>query len=57
MFNLYFVPLQANLHAKLIIYDENTAIKCVNNCYRHGFFACESAFSQKWHLLIAAYPR
>ncbi len=39
MFNLYFVPLQANLHAKLIIYDENTAIKCVNNCYRHGFFA------------------
>ena len=55
MFNLLFVTLQPNCTAKLIIYDENTAIKCVNNCYRDGFFSCKSAFLQEWELLIAAY--
>jgi len=43
--------------AKLIIYDENTAIDHVNNCYRHGIFMRKADFSQEWELQFAAYPR
>ena len=31
--------------AKLIIYDGNTAIEHVNNCYRHGIFMRKADFS------------
>ena len=45
MFHFKFVPLHTNYSAKLIIYDENTAIDHVNNCYRHAFFLSESTFT------------
>lgn len=57
MFHFKFVPLHANYSAKLIIYDENSANKYVNNCYRNGIFPRKSAFSQEWHLFVAAYSR
>ena len=50
-----FAP--ANYCAKIINYDENSANKYVNNCYRSGIFPRKSAFSQEWHLFVATYSR
>ena len=49
MFNIYCLIFNSYLcsricTAKLINKDENSAHKYVNNCYRHGFFACQGAF-------------
>ena len=57
--NLLFIFAVENCKAsaKLIIYGENLTIQHVNNCYRNGFFSNKSPFTQKWHLLVAAYSR
>ena len=55
MFLRIFAPAKDN--AKIIIYDGNTAIEHVNNCYRHGFFLRETDFPQERKLQLTAYSR
>jgi len=52
MFHVLFRTFAA---AKVIIYDQNSAIKHVNNCYRHVIFMYKTDFSQKRELQFAAY--
>jgi len=42
---------------KVHIYDGNSVIKHVNNCYRHVFFLRKTRFSQEWQFLVTAYSR
>lgn len=54
MFHVLFRTFAAT---KVIIYDRNSAIKHVNNCYRHVIFMRKTDFSQEWKFQFTAYSR
>ena len=57
MYHLSLYLCSRKVSAKLIIYDGNTAIDHVNNCYRHAIFMRKTGFQTQWKFQFTAYSR